>query len=75
MFSKAKIVLFFATIVGIFATFFAGKKAGKNEVKLAAEEGAREYQNAGSEAMIGGLEKEQKLFSKGVATDKDDPFE
>ena len=61
-------------IAAIFGAFFAGSKSKANEIKAETEEAAREYQNAGSEALIGGLEDEQKVKNEQVDTDKRDHF-
>jgi len=56
----------FISLVGLvlFAgwnAFRAGQLSKANQIKAEAEEAAREYQNAGSEALIGGLDKELKV--------------
>ncbi len=64
-----------ASLIGNLFAYFAGQKSATNKLKAEAEETAREYERAGSEALIGGLEREQKLRDKGVDTSQKDPFE
>ena len=77
MFSKAKIVLFFATIVGILTTFarYMGKKAGKAEVIAKSQEAANEYKEAGYEAARVGEIAEREVVKEPIDTDKRDHFE
>ena len=63
-----------ALVAAIFIAYFKGSQAKANEIKAETEEAAREYQNAGSEALIGGLEDEQKVKNEKVDTDKRDHF-
>jgi ABC-type sugar transport system substrate-binding protein len=66
----AKIKFIIAGAAGIalalFAAFRSGGKSKVNKIKAEAEETAREYENAGSEAMIGGLEKEAQVKNEKV---------
>jgi len=76
MLTKIKLIL--AGAVGIalalFAAFRSGGKSKINEIKAEAEETAREYENAGSEAMIGGLNKEAAVQDETIDTTKRDHF-
>jgi len=55
-----------AVIVAIFTAYRSGSKSKQNEIKAQAEEAAREYENAGSEAMIGGLQNELKVTNEDI---------
>ena len=61
-------------ILALFASFRAGAKGKANEIKAQQEQAAREYEKAGSEALIGGLENEQKVKDEEVDTTKRDHF-
>jgi hypothetical protein len=58
----SKIYAFVAFVGGLILAFLKifsmGKTSAQNEIKAQTEETAREYENAGSEALIKGLEKE-----------------
>ena len=64
-----------ATIVAVFAIFRKGEKSATTKIKAQAEEAAREYEQAGSEAMIGGLERESEALKKPIDTTRRDHFE
>jgi len=51
------------------------KKSARNKIKAEAEETAREYENAGSEAMISGLKKEAKVRNETINTSNRSHFE
>jgi|GEM_PF-4112337 len=53
-------------LLGIWKAFTSGQKSKDSEIKAETEEAARDYQNAGSEALIGGLEQEQKVQNEKV---------
>ena len=61
-------------ILAIFSAFRAGSKSKTHEIKAQQEEAAREYEKAGSEALIGGLEKERQAKDEEVDTTKRDHF-
>ncbi|WP_372743282.1 hypothetical protein [Neptunomonas sp.] len=74
----SKIWAFLAAIggilLGVLKVFSLGQKSAENKIKAQQEEAAREYENAGSEAMISGLEKERKAKDDKVDTAKRDHF-
>ena len=74
----SKIYAFFAIIFGLIAAIFAAYRKGaqSSEDKIRAElaEVAREYENVGSEAMIGGLNHENRVKNETVDTDIRDHF-
>jgi gas vesicle protein len=73
-----KIYALFGVIAGIIAALFTafakGASSAENKIKAKQERAAREYENAGSEALIGGLENEQKAKTEPVDTNKRDHF-
>ena len=58
---KAGFVLAGIVLLGIWKVFTAGKKSGKAEIERVTSEAKADYENAGSEALIGGLENEIKV--------------
>jgi len=54
------ITAFFGFVALVFGFLFQRQKAEKLEEDLEREETAREYERAGAQALIGGLENEQK---------------
>ena len=71
---KLAIVAFFGYIPTIFAAFYKGWQSAKNKIKAESEETAREYERAGSETLIGGLNREQENVNEDIDTDKRDHF-
>jgi len=67
----AAIAVIFGLIAAIFTAFFKGGQSKANEIKAETEEAAREYQSAGSDALIGGLENEAKVKDEKI--DPDNP--
>ena len=65
---------FFGFIATIFAAFYKGGQSAKNKIKAESEQAAREYERAGSEALIGGLKREQEAKTAKIDTDKRDHF-
>lgn len=68
-----------ASVVGLLALGWlrvsrSSERAGQDKVKAEAEEAAREYQNGGSEALIGGLENEAKVRNEKTDTNIVDHF-
>ena len=55
-----------AGIVTVFFAYFKGGQAAKNKIKAETEAEAREYERAGYDALIGGLEKEKKISDRPV---------
>ena len=62
----AAAAIVFGAIIAVFTAFIAGGRSKENEIKAEAEAIAREYENAGSDAIIGGLEKERGVRSEKV---------
>lgn len=60
-------------IIGLYALFQRELKKSAEE-RLEAEETAREYEKAGSEALVSGLKREQKKSNESIDTDKRDHF-
>ena len=73
---KLKLILgaILATLASVIGIFWSGKKAGANKVALAAEEEAREYEQAMTAQLITRLEKEDEELKKPVDTEKRDYF-
>ncbi len=62
-----------AILIAIFSAFRFVEKSTVNRIKAEREEAASEYRQAGSEALIGGLEKEQEKISEAKnSTDRTD---
>ena len=61
-------------LLAVLSAFKKGEKSGKAQVKAEAEEAARAYQEAGSEAMVTGLKAEQEIKNEKVNTTKRDHF-
>ena len=59
----------FFLVGALITAYLKGGKARANEIKAETEEAAREYQNAGSEALIKGLEKESQVKHEKVDSD------
>ena len=66
--------IIFGVIAAIFTAWFKGGQFKENEIKAKSEETAREYQQAGSEAIIGGIEKENQVRNEKVDTDSRSHF-
>ncbi len=62
-------------IASLFAVFTAGGRSARNKVLAQQAEDARQYQQAGIEAMTGGLENEQKVNNETIDTDNRDHFQ
>ena len=62
---KALIAVVVSLIGNIFS-FFVGKSVATNKIKAQLEEEKNEYQQAGYEAAMGGVEKENKIKERGV---------
>ena len=61
-------------ILALLKIFSMGKTSATNKIKAESEEAAREYERAGSEALIGGLNREQEKTNEAIDTDKRDHF-
>lgn len=71
---KAILAAIVGTVIALFMAFRKGEKSATNEIKAESEEAAREYERAGSEALIGGLKREQEKTNEAIDTDKRDHF-
>ena len=58
----------------VFYALFQKKRADEASAALEREETAREYQQAGSEALIGGLKREEEAKHEKIDTVKRDHF-
>ena len=63
-----------AVISAVFWGLLQREKKEQAQGKVEREETAREYENAGSEALINGLEKEQQVNNETIDTSKRDHF-
>ena len=61
-------------ILAFLKIFSMGKTSATNEIKAETEETAREYENAGADAYIGGMENEAEVKSEKVNTSAVDHF-
>jgi len=52
--------------IALFTAFKSGQKSKAMEIKAETEEAARKYEQAGSEAMVAGLEKEEAVKNETV---------
>ena len=64
-----------AAFITVFLAYREGGKSKQNEIKAMAEEVAREYESAGSEALIGGISKEELVKNEAVNNTKRNHFE
>ncbi len=65
----AAIAAAFGLIATIFVAYFKGGQAKKHEIKGKTEEAARKQQQASSNALVDGLEKEQEVRNEEVDAD------
>ena len=72
---KLAIAAFFTFIFSAFKLFSFIGKAKANEIKAEAEAEAREYEKAGSDALIGGLQREHKEVDKPIDVKNRTDFE
>ena len=61
-------------ILAFLKIFSMGKTSAANEIKAETEEAAREYENAGAEAYINGIENEAEVRNEKVTTSAVDHF-
>ena len=64
-----------SAVAGCFYIYAKGSKAKENEIKAQAAEEALDYLNAGSEAIITGLNKEGVIRNESHSSDNRDHFE
>ena len=62
-------------ILAFLKIFSMGKTSAANKIKAETEEAAREYERAGSEALIGGLKREQEKADEDIDTVNRTDFE
>ena len=71
---KAYIAAGASILAVVFYAMFQKKRADRAAEALEREEAAREYEQAGSEALIGGLTREERAKNEKVDTVKRDHF-
>ena len=62
-------------ILAFLKIFSMGQTSATNKIKAESEEAAREYERAGSEALIGGLNREQEKADEDIDTVNRTDFE